>query len=608
MILGIPFALMLLLVVGSAIAVIVVAARDRNPPLDPGMGTVRRLFVYLLAALGLVAGANGVTWLLQAVAGAALGVAELTSDTTIALGVALGAVGVPAWLAFWGVARRSIRADAHEARFLLRQVYLYVLLTAALATATVAAVEVVAAALGVATRSPVAPAAVLVVWLAVWAFHGRVESGEPPATEAGRTLRLLHVYVVAVVALAVLALATGSAVRLVLDEAYRTLVGQPALWSTSAPLASDALRLAVASALVAGAVWWWYGYRLARPASDGWPRAVATYAFGVFPGAAAVVAAVSVLVYQALQVAFGAGPAVERFAVLPLVLASIVVGGGVWAVHDARARAEAVLDPDQARAGRRISSHLLATIGLVAVAVGLIQALVAAFGALAPAGATLRGDAWRDPTILALTLLAVGGPLWVDRWRSLQRGARAAAEVERAAVARRVYLTLAFGIGVAAGLVAASVALYEIVVAVLGGRGLAVLWDVRVPLATALVASAVGGYHGAVLREDREALAAAAPRPARRARPEVLVLARRSDEAAVRLLEAGWGGGVTVGWRLDDGGPPAAVDVEALLDRLEEVASPRVAVVVGSDLVEVVPVGARTPGQAPGAIREEHEP
>ena len=592
MILGIPFALMLLLVVGSAIAVIVVAARDRTPPLDPGMGTVRRLFVYLLAALGLVAGANGVTWLLQAVAGAALGVPELTGDTTIALGVALGAVGVPAWLAFWGVARRAIRADASEARFLLRQVYLYVVLTAALATATVAAVELVAAALGVATRSAAAPAAVLVAWWAVWAFHGRVERGEPPATEAGRTLRLLHVYVVAVVALAVLALATGTVLQLLLGAAYRALVMPAALWATASPLGSDVLRLAVATAIVAAVVWWWYGHRLARPATDGWPRAVATYAFGVFPGAAAVVVAVSVLVYQTLQVAFGAGPAVERFAVLPLVLALIVVGGGVWAVHEARARAEAVLDPEQARAGRRISRHLLAAIGLIAVAVGSIQALVAAFGALAPVVATLRGDAWRDPTILALTLLAVGGPLWIGRWRTLQRVARAEPDVERAAVARRIYLTLAFGIAVAAGLVAASVALYEVVVAILVGRGLAVLWDVRGPLATALIAAAVGGYHGAVLREDRVALAAVARPPAPRARPEVLVVARRGDEDVVRRLEAAWGGRVTVGWRLDDDAPAADVDVEALLDRLGAVATPRVAVVVGSDLVEVVPLGA----------------
>jgi hypothetical protein len=593
MILGIALVLVSLLVLGSAVAVGLAAARDRAAPADPGLGTARRFFVYLLAALGLVAGANGVAWLLQALVGVVVQAPELTRDTTIALGVALAAVGVPAWLAFWGVAQRAVRTKPHEASFLLRQVYRYGVLSASLATAAVAAVELLAAVLGVASRHPAAPAATFVVWVAVWAFHARVERAEPPATEAGRMVRLLHVYGVAVVALAVLALATGSALQQALDAAYRTLVGQAPLWVTTSPLASDALRLAAATATVGAVVWWWYGHRLARPATDGWPRAAATYAFGIFPGAAAVVGALSVLLYQALQVAFGAGGAVERFAVLPGVLATLVVGGGVWAVHDARARAEAALDPDRARAGRRMSDHLLATIGLIAGAVGLIQALAAALGALAPAEATLLGDAWRNPTLLALTLLAVGGSLWAVVWRRLQRRAHAEPDAERAAAARRLYLTVAFGVGVAAALVAASVALYEVVVAILDGRGLAVLGDVRFSLATALVGAAVGGYHGAVLREDRSALATATPRAVARARPDVVVLARRADVEVVRRLEARWGGRVAVGWREDgDAAEAGGLDVEALAVRLEGVAAPRVVVWIGAHGAEVVPVGA----------------
>lgn len=515
MIRGIPFALMLLLVVGSVVAVLVTAARERATAPDPGMGTVRRLFVYALAALALVAGANGAAWLLQAVVGALVGASELTRDATIALGVALTAVGLPAWLAFWSVAQRAVRAKPHEARFLLRQVYLDAVLVAALATAAVAAVELLAVAFGVAGRHPAAPASVLVVWLAVWAFHARVERAEPPATDAGRTLRLLYVYAVAVVALAALALATGSVLQQALDAAYRALVGEGELLATTPALLSVRARLAAAAAVVAGVVWWWYGHRLADPARDGWPRAAATYAFGVVPGAVAVVAAASVLLYQALQLAFGAGGAVARLGVLPGVLATVVVGGGVWAVHDARARAEAALDPARARGGRRTRDLLLAAIGLVALAVGLTQGLAAALGALAPAGVSLVGAPWRDPTILGLTLVAVGGPLWALAWRRLQRRAHADAE-ERGALARRLYLTIAFGVGVAVALVAASVALYEVVAALLGGRGLAVLWDARAALATTLVAAAVGGYHAALLREDRGALSerGAAPAPA----------------------------------------------------------------------------------------------
>jgi predicted enzyme related to lactoylglutathione lyase len=536
--------LLFVVIVGLVLAVVAAAARDRSPTADPGIGTPRRFFLYALALIGLVAAANGAAWLLQAAVGALVGDAALTSDAAIALGVSLVGVGFPAWIAFWGAAQRTVRANPHEAKFLLRKLYLYGLLVGAAATAAVAAAQLLAALLGVEGRSPVASGSVLLAWAAVWAVHAAVERREPPTTEVGRLLRALHVYVLAVAGLAVLAVSLGDVLQAVLGAAYDALVGRPSLWATTPWTSSLALRVSGANALVAALVWWWFGHRQARPGRDGWPRDVATYAFGVFPGAVVVLSAASVLLYQALQVAFGGGAAAEEFDVLPGVLAALVVGGGLWGFHTARARADEALDPARGRAGRRANAYLLAAVGLVGVAVGLVQALSAAVGALAPATASLVGSGLRDAAILAATLLAVAGPLWGATWARLQRRTRAEPEAERPATSRRLYLTLAFGVGVAVALVAASIVVYEVVVALLDGTGLAVLWTARGSLATGLVAAAIGGYHGALLREDR----AADARP--RARPEAVVV-RPGDVVVTRVPGTGPGPLAGVVYALD---------------------------------------------------------
>lgn len=537
--------LLFVVIVGLVLAVVAAAARDRSSTADPGIGTPRRFFLYVLALVGLVAAANGAAWLLQAAVGALVGDAALTSDSTIALGVAFVGVGLPAWAAFWGGAQRTVRANPHEARFLLRKLYLYGLLVGAAATAAIAAAQLLAALLGIEGRSPVASGSVLLIWAAVWAVHAAVERREPPATEVGRLLRALHVYVLAVSALAVLAFSLGDVLQAVLGAAYDALVGQPSLWATTPWLSPLALRVSGANALVAALVWWWFGHRQARPGRDGWPRDVATYAFGVFPGAVVVLSAASVLLYRALQVAFGFGAAAEEFDVVPGVLAALVVGGSLWGFHTARARADEALDPERGRAGRRANAYLLAAVGLVGVAVGLVQALSAAVGALAPATTIFVGGTLRDAAILAATLLAVAGPLWAATWARLQGRARAEPDAERPAISRRLYLTLAFGVGAAVALVAASVVVYEVVVAILDGRGLGVLWTVRGSLATALVAAAIGGYHGALLREDR---AAGVTRP--RGRPEA-VLVLRSDVVVTRVSGTGPGALAGVVYALD---------------------------------------------------------
>jgi hypothetical protein len=99
-----------------------VLRRNRRPTLlasrpSPGgaLASVRRVFLYLVAAVGLVAACNGVVWLLQTMlrqlipslaAGPAVGLPE---ESTLALGLALTLAGLPTWWLAWrAVQARSL--------------------------------------------------------------------------------------------------------------------------------------------------------------------------------------------------------------------------------------------------------------------------------------------------------------------------------------------------------------------------------------------------------------------------------------------------------------------------------------------------------------------
>lgn len=596
MIEGVLIMLTVVLTVASVIAIIVTAARDRSPAAaDPGIGTVRRLFLYLLAAAGLVTAANGASWLVQAAFGVLTPLADLSRATTVALGIALTTVGTPTWLVFWLLAQRSVRDHPVEVRYLMRKLYLYGLMTGAAIATLVAAVRVLAWALGATAFDP-APMATLVVWGAIWVGHGALEAREGQATDVARIVRQLHTYVLLLLGLTSMAFAGADVIRQVLAAAYDAWFGGPLVFSSQPVLWDDAVRVGIAGTLVGGALWGGYGQRVARPDRDGWPRTAYLYAFGILPGTVAVVAATSVGLYQLLQWGFGVpgvATAYERFAVLPGVLATLVVAGGVWGFHGVVARREAAAAPIRARAGRRISGHLLAAVGLGALVTGLTYLISTVLGLLAStSGPNLRGDRWRDPLILAVTLLAVGAPLWASAWRGLQRRARADPAEERPALTRRVYLYAITTASVVAAQVASSVELYRWLAAVLGDDAVARtswLFRAREGLAIAATAAAVGVFHALVLRADRRtapaALEAEVP-----AAPDVVLLVRGTDVAAARAWARDQAGRVTIWVRAEEGPAtfaPAAVEraLEAVPDGV-----PRALVRADLDAVEVVAV------------------
>ena len=204
----IPLLLLGLIVWG--IVALVRRGREGDEAADPGIGTVRRLFIYGFALLGVVLSAWGlsllVAGLLDAVASGADVIAE--EDTGVALGVALTVVGVPVWAACWLAGVRSLRRYPVEQRSQARRSYFALVRAAALATVLVNGVQALEWVFGVADFDG-QPWGWLLVWGGVWLLHQRLLTTEAALSYETRLLDRLYLYFAAVIGLGAIGAASA---------------------------------------------------------------------------------------------------------------------------------------------------------------------------------------------------------------------------------------------------------------------------------------------------------------------------------------------------------------------------------------------------------------
>jgi hypothetical protein len=204
---------------------------------------------------------------------------------------------------------------------------------------------------------------------------------------------------------------------------------------------------------------------------------------------------------------------------------------------------------------------------------------------------TRRAEWWRNQLVAALTLLAVGAPLWLRYWTDTQRVA-AGAPGERGTPSRRVYLFAIFGAAVLATLINLTIVLFQLFEAVLDTPTLErALQDARWSLGVVLTAGAAAWYHWLVLREDQVALRASdAAAPVRAApRREIVLIAGAEANELARALRAIEGVRLRVWWRAE--GSPGPVAGEAQRDLMARVAAApagRYAIVVGAAGIELI--------------------
>jgi hypothetical protein len=584
----------------------VVAARRRDEaaeggaPVDPGIGTVRRIFLYGLAFVSLMFGALGLAMLLAGAIDAALGRVVLASnDTRLAIALAFTIVGVPSWLAFAFVAQRTVIQHDVERRSQARRLYVDLVRAVALGVLIVTGIMISWMLLRV-DDAQGGPWGWFVAWAGVWLLHERLAATEPAATATTRLLDRLYLYLGALLGLYTLAFGVMIAIQTPLTAAYDDLIRETVVESGW----SEDLRSGLGVAIVGGLAWAWHWLRFL------WRRDARstmwfTYIFlaGIAFGMAATISPLAGSLYLVLRWWFGnpeAATAAEHFRDIPAIAAMFVVGAAAWGYHRAALR-EGLLGEDTPWSQpERIYRYLAATAGLVTLATGLTMLIAVALDAVTPKGdALLRGaDAWRDSLVLGITLVIVGVPLWARYWFQTQQEATERGEVERSSLPRRIFLFAIFGLAALIAIVDLTVILYTLFEGMLEGTlSSEVIRDPRWSVALVLVAGAVGVHYWLVMREDQAASAAEVPEasgavPVTVRRRSVTVLAPDGAEDLREVIAAIPGVSLRAWRRLDAVSPAPVIDAARLDDlrvAIAEADADQILVLVRDGTFEVIP-------------------
>ena len=514
------------------------ALSHSGPRVSDG-SSIRRFFTYaVLFALLIVAG-SGVAGLL----GRVIDVGQPTEvfDDMLAQQTAFAVVGVPLYVVVAAWTRGRIRRDITEARS--RGFALY--LTAASVVSIVLTVEAVQATVGWALGVPHGSAqfAELFVWGGVWLVHRWIER-----RVVGRDVLTWAGFLGSAIGLGV---AAAGAVMLVGDLLGRVL-GIPTTQAADAP---SMLQLGVMT-LVAGLPVWAVCWAVpARRFQRDTLWHVQVLLVGVAGGLLMAVVGASVSLDRLVVWLVTATDerSATQLEALPWAIGALVVGGVVWAYHRAVLR---VTDETGRTEVRRAYDYLLAGVGLVAAAVGLVVMIVAGIEGLAGTEVALVGGGDPvDTVIAAATLLAVGGPVWGVFWRRVERAVRADPVGERRSGSRRVYVLLVFGVAgvsaVAALLTGVVTALQDVFAGTLGPQ---TLQAVRYPLGIIVTSGLVAAYHWTVLRADRGVLGE------QQLGPRYVLLVGPSDPDVVRAVHGRTGGSVHLLARTDTEAAPWSVD------------------------------------------------
>ena len=542
--------------------------------------TVRRLITYLLLFALVVIAAVGLSGLLGRllVAGTVLATADVAG---LASSLAFALIGGPLAALLWWVVWRRLD-DETERTSIGWGLYVTGVYVLSLVLATSNLLSTVSTLIGGRSLQWRPSLATGLVWAAVWVWHRwmwRHPRKRPVDVADAPTVLSSYIGLVIGVSGAV------SALSILLDAALRGalaagMVGKP--WWVSA---LQSLVWAVGG----GLVWWWHWNHDGGRRLRGDLASVGLIAVGVLGAGVLTLGGAGVTVFVLLRLAFDrTEPMNQLLEPLAPAIAAAAIGSLVWVYHRGLAR-------ESSEAIRQGSRLVTSGVALVAAASG-IGVIVNA--ALAMAATPLAGSGARTLLLGGISSLLVGGLVWWLTWKPLERSA--AATPGSAGVsgnwqnARRIYLIVVFGLSAVVAVITLLVIGYRMFEYFLGDiSGGSVVDRIRAPLGLLVATGLAAGYHFAVWRHERAALAAA--QPARQRTIGHVVLVTGTDAAPLhRAIEDATGAAVTV-WRRADAGAGAAADAGQLAGRLagelEGVTGKQVLVTVSPDgRIDVIPL------------------
>lgn len=516
---------------------------------DPGIGTVRRLYFYGVLFVALMMAASGVMEIVRFLLDDVFGGAVLSpSKNRLAIGLSLTIVGLPLWGFHWRVIQRHVKELPVETRSVVRKIYVYVVLGVAAGLFIIGLYGLLKWVFGAEPFSAW-PWAAMAVWSGVWAFHWRLEAAEGQPTPETMAVRRLYVYLTAAVTLAVGAMGLAIITHNILLVAYEGLTSLPVLHPSDSGLWRESAREAVALAMAGGAAWSVHWIYFARRDFESILRQLYMYLAAMTGGAIAALIALAITLYGVLVWIFGVpdqAKAAEHFRFLPGVAASLIVGGGTLVYHWMAAKQEPRAPGLASEGAHRSYPYVLAVLGLVTLAVGIASLVTAALGVLSESGDVLVGrDLWRNTLALGITLCVLGGPLWGFYWMLVQRGLRVADAEERSRLARRVFIFAVLGVGMLAFLGSVSFITFVFLRELLDGDLRQVIPDTKVGIGIATVTAIFLPYYWMVYRADRRAMPASAGEVSPDRPKAVTALLGEGATAFLQEIEAALGYGIS---------------------------------------------------------------
>lgn len=499
------------------------------------MQTARRLYLYVMAAIGLgvlVAGLSLLlTTLLEAIGidSGAVFSGEQAARERLTLATAMTAVALPVWLIHWFVAERGVQegrpgADL-ERSSAVRGLYFALVLGGLLLAAFVslrALVEwVVLSVVGESTFSnPAGDLGLLVTAGAAWGYHVSVRLRDwrsGPITGAGAWLPRAFLYVAIFVGLFVLLFGVADllalAGRFLAGDAGTPVFDEGGAWWTF-PLASALSRV-----LVGGVAWiglWRYARQLwADEGYRGATERPARLRFAFFVAALVVSAGAALgyagqvgglLIGAVLGTGTGDRPGVSPLGEVVAAGVAALVFASAWWVH-ARWLRSAARDPGAevtVPRPERLVAYPTALVGLAVGAVGAARLLGIVLDLILGGGRVVIGGDQTERVFADFAPYAIlGFGTWLWHWSAVMRAVAAEPAAEGASTVRRTALLATLAVAVLAGVASLGVVLYRLFGTLFGLEGPAnVAAELSVPIGALVVAVAIALYHGGLLRQD----------------------------------------------------------------------------------------------------------
>lgn len=511
------------------------------------MISIRRLYIYLVCAVSLLAATTALIGLVRDVIPPGISAAP----TTTALQIAIIVISLPFFLLHWFWAQRLAGREPDERTNAVRGFYLFGMLAIFLGSLVANALDLVAAFLQLVLRiSPERPlfglpaptpletlinaALAMIVYALLWFYHELTIREDVKSAQEDPWMGIRHIYLYAFCAAGITLAAVGA------SQILRWVLYQLGGASGGNPVSLAALTYEFARLVIGAALWlvfWTWAQRRFKSGAEQERGSVTRkiYLYGVvFVSALVAVSAATMTLSGILQSLFGIPPEGD----IRDALSIIIVLAVVWAYHSLMLRqdVQVILEEPRQATVRRVYLYLVAAIGLGAFLIGL-SGIVSVL--IRSAGGEFFGEGLKVQLAWFIAALIAGLPVWILPWRRAQSAAAAPTPrgtEERRSFVRRLYLFGYLFIATMTVLGSAIYILFRILSLILGERNTGDLFaDLGQPIAFMLIAIGVWLYHGMILRQDGQILES--EKAARRAEFHVAVVDADNGQFGRALLD-----------------------------------------------------------------------